>query len=59
MNIYFKRYMYLLFVAFIALLVVAWMQSRPETVVLDSAHWECKTAIPKGIGTACVQYMIK
>lgn len=54
-----KTYVSLLGVSFLFLILIAWWQSKPETVVLDSAHWECKTAVPKGIGTACVQYMIK
>ena len=54
-----KIYFSLLGVAFIVLLTIAWMQSRPETVTLTSDKWECKTPITKGLGTACVQYMIK
>lgn len=31
----------------------------PQTVQLDSKHWECTMAVPDGINTRCTEYNYK
>lgn len=56
---YFKRYIGMLIFIFLVLLAIAYAQSRPDTVTLDSTHWECELSVPKGITAVCTRYTVK
>ena len=33
--------------------------NQPPTVILNGKDWECSLAAPDGIGTKCLEYVVK
>jgi hypothetical protein len=54
-----KSYAIFLGVVTVLLVIYAYVDSRPDTVVLSGDKWQCDVAVPKGLRTVCTVYSVR